>query len=208
MWTYQIGSELQIVEILIVDISKYTSKSPNKHVHDVQKLDVWHNSLPIFLGVCRSQQKTWTPPVCVEFCPCPEVVVASFECLIPGKEGRGTDVMQFNEELQVTGVQAIRHSQVKSWGSQVASSKQKRGDESGTVFFSVPWISVVVSCSFPCGEVNIPWWLHLACPLSVRCLPVWLKCVRVDRSKELEAFSVHRELLVFNPFQNIHKINS
>eukprot|EP00434_Breviolum_minutum_P045393 symbB.v1.2.040684.t1/scaffold7439.1/size11247/1 len=42
------------------------------------------------------------------------VVVASFECLIPGKEGRGTDVMQFNEELQVTGVQAIRHSQVKS----------------------------------------------------------------------------------------------
>lgn len=170
----------------------------------------WIQPSHFFGGLQEPNKKTRTPSVCVEFCPCPEVVVASFECLIPGKEGRGTDVMQFNEELQVTGVQAIRHSQVKSWVSQVASSKQKRGDESGTVFFSVPWISVVVSCSFPCGEVNIPWWLHFGMLsfVSAMRLPVWLKCVRVDRSKELEAFSVHRELLVFNAFQNIHKINS
>ena len=42
------------------------------------------------------------------------VVVASFECLIPGKEGRGTDVMQFDEEMKVSGVAAVRHTQVKS----------------------------------------------------------------------------------------------
>ena len=71
-------------------------------------------AFPFFWGFAGAKQKTRTSSVCVEFCPCPEVVVASFECLIPGKEGRGTDVMQFNEELQVTGVQAIRHSQVKS----------------------------------------------------------------------------------------------
>ena len=29
------------------------------------------------------------------------VVVANFDCLIPGKEGRGTDVIQFNEGLKV-----------------------------------------------------------------------------------------------------------
>lgn len=46
--------------------------------------------------------------------PFAKVVVASFECLIPGREGRGTDVMQFNEHLQVTGVAAIRHASVKS----------------------------------------------------------------------------------------------
>lgn len=42
------------------------------------------------------------------------VVVASFECLIPGREGRGTDVMQFDEDLHVTGVAAVRHHEVKS----------------------------------------------------------------------------------------------
>ena len=40
------------------------------------------------------------------------VVVASFECFIPGSEGRGTDVMQFNKELKVTGVASIRHAAV------------------------------------------------------------------------------------------------
>ena len=43
-----------------------------------------------------------------------QVVVASFECLIPGREGRGTDVMQFDEDLRVTGVAAVRHHEVKS----------------------------------------------------------------------------------------------
>lgn len=42
------------------------------------------------------------------------VVVASFECLIPGREGRGTDVMQFDEEMRVRGVAAVRHSLVSS----------------------------------------------------------------------------------------------
>lgn len=41
------------------------------------------------------------------------VVVASFECLIPGKEGRGTDVMQFDEHFRVSGVNAIRHTRVE-----------------------------------------------------------------------------------------------
>ncbi|CAK8996573.1 unnamed protein product [Durusdinium trenchii] len=42
------------------------------------------------------------------------VVVASFDCLISGKEGRGTDVMQFDEQMKVSGVAAIRHTQVTS----------------------------------------------------------------------------------------------
>ena len=42
------------------------------------------------------------------------VVVASFMCLIPGKEGRGTDVMQFDQELKVSGVAAVRHAHVAS----------------------------------------------------------------------------------------------
>ena len=40
--------------------------------------------------------------------------MASFECLIPGREGRGTDVMQVDEDLHVTGVAAVRHHEVKS----------------------------------------------------------------------------------------------
>lgn len=41
------------------------------------------------------------------------VIVAGFECLIPGKEGRGTDVAQFKTEdgeLKVCRVEAIRHA--------------------------------------------------------------------------------------------------
>jgi hypothetical protein len=40
------------------------------------------------------------------------VVVVSFDCLIPGSEGRGTDVIQFNEKLEVCGVDAIRFAKV------------------------------------------------------------------------------------------------
>lgn len=37
-------------------------------------------------------------------------VVADFECLIPEKEGRGTDVVVFSQAWKVAKVQAIRHS--------------------------------------------------------------------------------------------------
>jgi hypothetical protein len=40
------------------------------------------------------------------------VVVASFDCRIPGSEGRGTDVIQFDESLKVCGVEAIRFARV------------------------------------------------------------------------------------------------
>jgi hypothetical protein len=44
------------------------------------------------------------------------VVVAGFDCLITGKEGRGTDVIQFGgseaPRLLVRGVQAVRHPDV------------------------------------------------------------------------------------------------
>eukprot|EP00441_Pelagodinium_beii_P010105 CAMPEP_0197683198 /NCGR_PEP_ID=MMETSP1338-20131121/97566_1 /TAXON_ID=43686 ORGANISM="Pelagodinium beii, Strain RCC1491" /NCGR_SAMPLE_ID=MMETSP1338 /ASSEMBLY_ACC=CAM_ASM_000754 /LENGTH=128 /DNA_ID=CAMNT_0043264747 /DNA_START=102 /DNA_END=488 /DNA_ORIENTATION=- len=42
------------------------------------------------------------------------VVAASFTSLIPGKEGRGTEFMQFDEELRISGVSAIRHRHVSS----------------------------------------------------------------------------------------------
>lgn len=38
------------------------------------------------------------------------VVVAEFVCLVPGKEGRGTDFMAFDDEMRVTRVSAVRHA--------------------------------------------------------------------------------------------------
>ena len=38
------------------------------------------------------------------------VVVLDFECLIPGKEGRGTDFLQFNTALDFRTMQAVRHA--------------------------------------------------------------------------------------------------
>lgn len=36
-------------------------------------------------------------------------VVANFECLIPGREGTGTDVVKFSDDWKVVRVEAIRH---------------------------------------------------------------------------------------------------
>jgi hypothetical protein len=40
------------------------------------------------------------------------VVVVGFDCLCPGKEGRGVDVIQFREDGRVAGVAAVRHTDV------------------------------------------------------------------------------------------------
>jgi hypothetical protein len=40
------------------------------------------------------------------------VVVVGFDCLIPGKEGRGSDVIQFDKDGRVCRVGAIRHAAV------------------------------------------------------------------------------------------------
>ncbi len=37
-------------------------------------------------------------------------IVVDFQCWIPGKEGRGTDVMKFSNDWRVIEVEAIRHS--------------------------------------------------------------------------------------------------
>lgn len=47
-----------------------------------------------------------------EFDPVNRVLVAGFDCLIPGKEGRGTDVMRFSDAMLVSEVAAIRHASV------------------------------------------------------------------------------------------------
>jgi len=44
--------------------------------------------------------------------PGSRVVVASFECYIPGRTGRGTDVVQFNDAYKATGANSIRHEAV------------------------------------------------------------------------------------------------
>ncbi|KAL3935061.1 MAG: hypothetical protein SGBAC_009350 [Bacillariaceae sp.] len=42
-------------------------------------------------------------------------VVANFQCLLPGKEGYGTDVPKFDENWKVIKVEAIRHGTPFSW---------------------------------------------------------------------------------------------
>jgi hypothetical protein len=38
------------------------------------------------------------------------VVVAEFTCLIPGKEGKGTDIIAFDDDFRVRKVTAVRHA--------------------------------------------------------------------------------------------------
>jgi hypothetical protein len=47
-----------------------------------------------------------------EFDPVNRVLVAGFDCLLVGKEGRGTDVVQFTDAMLVSEVAAIRHTSV------------------------------------------------------------------------------------------------
>ncbi|CAJ1964253.1 unnamed protein product [Cylindrotheca closterium] len=51
---------------------------------------------------------------------CPNrAVVANFQCLLPGKEGFGTDVPKFDENWKVIKVEAIRHGIPFSWQDDV-----------------------------------------------------------------------------------------
>ena len=38
------------------------------------------------------------------------IIVADFECLIEGYEGRGTDIPKFDSDMKIVGVEALRHS--------------------------------------------------------------------------------------------------
>jgi len=40
------------------------------------------------------------------------VIVVGFDCLLPGNEGRGVDVIQLDESGKVCGVAALRHMSV------------------------------------------------------------------------------------------------
>ena len=51
------------------------------------------------------------------------VVVVGFTSLLVGREGRGTDVIQFNEELQICSVDAIRHASVGAAVNVAAAEK-------------------------------------------------------------------------------------
>lgn len=52
------------------------------------------------------------------------VVVVGFTSLLVGREGRGTDVIQFNEELLVCSVDAIRHASVGAAVNVAAAEKR------------------------------------------------------------------------------------
>jgi hypothetical protein len=51
------------------------------------------------------------------------VVVVGFTSLLAGREGRGTDVIQFNEDLKVCSVDAIRHASVGAAVNVAAAKK-------------------------------------------------------------------------------------
>ena len=47
-----------------------------------------------------------------EFDAANRVLVAGFDCLLVGKEGRGTDIIKFDADAKVCEVAAIRHTSV------------------------------------------------------------------------------------------------